>query len=102
MPACVHRDGSGPADFPHKIAAARICTTEWHEDADVAAAGAEVSILAGVCTGNVEALERDVTLLHDDSNLLSQMRAACLRVASTLTWARAGGRVQEVYGRIVA
>jgi hypothetical protein len=52
--------------------------------------------------GDVEALERDITLLHEDRNLLSQMRGACLRVAPTLTRARAGERLLEVYERVAA
>jgi glycosyltransferase involved in cell wall biosynthesis len=52
--------------------------------------------------GDVEAPERDNTLLHKDRNLLSHMRAACLRVAPTLTRARAGERVLEVYERVAA
>lgn len=33
--------------FPHKIGAARICTTAWHEVADVAAAGGNVTVHPG-------------------------------------------------------
>jgi glycosyltransferase involved in cell wall biosynthesis len=33
--------------FPHKIGAARICTTAWHEVADVAHAGADVTLYTG-------------------------------------------------------
>jgi len=34
--------------FPHKIGAERIATTAWHEVADAAAAGAELTVAAGV------------------------------------------------------
>jgi len=34
--------------FPHKIGAARICTTAWHQAVDVAAAGGDVTLLTGV------------------------------------------------------
>lgn len=33
--------------FPHKLGAARICTTAWHQVEGVAAAGAEVTVFAG-------------------------------------------------------
>ncbi len=33
--------------FPHKIGAARICTTAWHEVADCARAGARVTVYTG-------------------------------------------------------
>lgn len=34
--------------FPHKIGAARICMTAWHEVADAARAGADVTLFTGV------------------------------------------------------
>ncbi len=34
--------------FPHKIGAARICTTAWHEAAEVAGAGGRVELYTGV------------------------------------------------------
>ena len=33
--------------FPHKIGAARICTTAWHQAAGAAEAGADVLVMAG-------------------------------------------------------
>jgi glycosyltransferase involved in cell wall biosynthesis len=33
--------------FPHKLGAARICTTAWHQVAGIAGAGAEVTVLTG-------------------------------------------------------
>jgi glycosyltransferase involved in cell wall biosynthesis len=33
--------------FPHKLGAARICTTAWHQVEGIAAAGAEVTVLTG-------------------------------------------------------
>jgi glycosyltransferase involved in cell wall biosynthesis len=34
--------------FPHKIGAARICSTAWHQASGVAAAGGDLSVYAGV------------------------------------------------------
>ena len=34
--------------FPHKIGAARICTTAWHQAAGVADAGGDVLLMTGV------------------------------------------------------
>lgn len=34
--------------FPHKIGAGRICTTAWHQAADVAHAGGDLTVYAGV------------------------------------------------------
>jgi glycosyltransferase involved in cell wall biosynthesis len=47
--------------------------------------------------GDVEALARDLTVLNEDRARLAAMRAACLAVAPTLTWAAAGRRLVEVY-----
>jgi glycosyltransferase involved in cell wall biosynthesis len=33
--------------FPHKLGAARICTTAWHQAEGIAAAGAQVTVLTG-------------------------------------------------------
>ena len=33
--------------FPHKLGAARICTTAWHQIAGIAAAGAQVTVFSG-------------------------------------------------------
>lgn len=66
---------------------------------------------AGICidgnalihpVGDIEALTRDITLLHEDRDLLAEMRAACLRVAPDLTWAKAGERLLEVYEGVAA
>jgi glycosyltransferase involved in cell wall biosynthesis len=50
--------------------------------------------------GDVEALARDITTLHEDRELLATMRAACLRVAPELTWTKAGERLLEVYEEV--
>lgn len=51
--------------------------------------------------GDVEALTRDITMLHEDRALLAKMREACLRVAPQLTWAHAGERLLDAYGTAV-
>jgi glycosyltransferase involved in cell wall biosynthesis len=52
--------------------------------------------------GNVEALTRQLTLLHHDRELLGRLRAACLRCAPQHTWKAAGHKLVEVYRRIIA
>jgi len=52
--------------------------------------------------GDVDALARDLTLLDQDRARLAAMRAACLAVAPTLTWAAAGRRLLEVYEQAAA
>lgn len=47
--------------------------------------------------GDVDALERHITLLHSDRDRLSALRAGCLRSASGMTWRAAGRRLLEVY-----
>jgi glycosyltransferase involved in cell wall biosynthesis len=52
--------------------------------------------------GDVTALTRDITRLHEDRELLAQMRAACLRIRPEFTWSRAGERLLEAYGEALA
>jgi glycosyltransferase involved in cell wall biosynthesis len=47
--------------------------------------------------GDVDALAAQLTLVHEDRDRLAALRAACLRVAPTLTWAAAGRRLLGVY-----
>lgn len=52
--------------------------------------------------GDVEALARHLTLLHQDRELLARLRAACLRCAPRHTWKAAGRGLLEVYRQIIA
>jgi glycosyltransferase involved in cell wall biosynthesis len=47
--------------------------------------------------GDVDALARHLTLLHDDPELLARLRAACLRTAPQVTWTAAGRRLLDAY-----
>ena len=47
--------------------------------------------------GDVETLASHLTLLHEDPARLAAMRAACLRVAPSLTWKAAGTQLLHVY-----
>src|SRR5947207_2997056 len=49
--------------FPHKIGAARICSTAWHQVNGIARAGAEVTLLtASICKPIAEAVRVKPTL----------------------------------------
>jgi len=52
--------------------------------------------------GDVEELARHLTLLASDRARLAAMRAACLALAPTLTWAAAGQRLLAVYEQAAA
>jgi glycosyltransferase involved in cell wall biosynthesis len=52
--------------------------------------------------GDVDALTRHLTALHDDPSLLERLRDGCLRTAPDYTWDRAGERLVEVYEELVA
>ena len=52
--------------------------------------------------GDVDALVEHITLLDGDRTRLANMRAACLSVAPTLTWARAGRELLGVYEQVAA
>ena len=47
--------------------------------------------------GDVEALTKHITMLHDDRELLAKLRTACLQAAPGLTWTAAGVRLLQVY-----
>jgi glycosyltransferase involved in cell wall biosynthesis len=48
-------------------------------------------------TGDVEALARHITMLHEDRALLARLREASLKTVSEITWTAAGRRLMEVY-----
>ncbi|HTW78143.1 MAG TPA: glycosyltransferase family 4 protein [Terracidiphilus sp.] len=52
--------------------------------------------------GDVAALERHITMVHEDRALLEQLRAASLALAPELTWNAAGARLHEVYRETIA
>lgn len=52
--------------------------------------------------GDVAALAGQLTLLHEDRTRLAELRAACLRVAPTLTWAAAGRQLLGAYEQAAA
>lgn len=47
--------------------------------------------------GDVDALSRQLTLLHEDRGTLERLRHGCLAVASDYTWAAAGERLVSAY-----
>ena len=52
--------------------------------------------------GDVAALTRQLTALHEDPALVERMRAACLASAPELTWPKAGVDLVRVYGDVIA
>jgi D-inositol-3-phosphate glycosyltransferase len=78
--------------FPHRIGAARICTTAWHQVAGLATAGADVAVFAGsICRLLPEKVKVRTTLswkrLRIPYRLLGSRRACLLHdwlVASQL------------------
>ena len=52
--------------------------------------------------GDVAALERHITMLDEDRELLSRLRAGCLRTAPGVTWTRAGDTLLGVYRDVLA
>jgi glycosyltransferase involved in cell wall biosynthesis len=52
--------------------------------------------------GDVDELAGHFTALHEDRQLLEQLRDGCLRTAPDYTWAKAGARLVEVYEEVVA
>ncbi len=89
--------------FPHKIGAARICTTAWHQAAGVAAAGGDLSVYAGVVHRPLPAgIEVRTTLsrgqLRVPYKAFGQLRALALHdriVARALP--RLAGRIDVVH-----
>jgi glycosyltransferase involved in cell wall biosynthesis len=69
------------------------------------------NVCGGVCVadnalihpvGDVPALTRHITQLHEDRDRLAELRNACLEAAPTLTWTRAGQRLLQAYEDVVA
>jgi glycosyltransferase involved in cell wall biosynthesis len=52
--------------------------------------------------GDVETLERHITALHRDRELLERLRAGCRRSAPDITWTAAGTRLLDAYRETVA
>ncbi len=52
--------------------------------------------------GDVDTLCRHITMLHDDSNLLSRLRSASISRLPEITWTAAGVRLLEVYRDTIA
>jgi glycosyltransferase involved in cell wall biosynthesis len=52
--------------------------------------------------GDVETLERHITALHRDRDLLDRLRAGCRRTAPDITWTAAGTRLLDAYRETIA
>jgi glycosyltransferase involved in cell wall biosynthesis len=52
--------------------------------------------------GDVEALTRHLTMLHEDRELLATLRAKSLSTVHQITWAAAGRRLLDVYRETIA
>jgi glycosyltransferase involved in cell wall biosynthesis len=52
--------------------------------------------------GDVEALSRHITMLHEDRALLERLRAASLRTVPEITWTAAGAMLLQVYRETIA
>ena len=52
--------------------------------------------------GDVDAIERHITDLHDDRGLLQRLRAAGLETAPDITWTAAGTVLQGAYREAIA
>lgn len=53
-------------------------------------------------SGDVEALTRHITMLHEDRALLKRLRTESLKAVPTITWTAAGVRLVDVYRDVVA
>lgn len=51
--------------------------------------------------GDVEALRRHITMLHQDRELLDRLRETCISMSSQLTWKAAGTVLVELYESIL-
>ena len=68
-------------------------------------------VCAGVCidmenalvhrAGDVDALTRQLTMLHEDRDLLERLREGALSSAPRFTWTAAGARLLDVYREVV-
>jgi glycosyltransferase involved in cell wall biosynthesis len=52
--------------------------------------------------GDVETLTQHITMLHEDRDLLSRLRAASLSTVSAITWKAGGVRLLDVYRDVVS
>jgi len=52
--------------------------------------------------GDVNALSQQITMLHEDRELLDKLRAGALRTAPQVTWSAAGVRLLEAYSEVIA
>jgi glycosyltransferase involved in cell wall biosynthesis len=52
--------------------------------------------------GDVDALAKHLTMLHQDPELLARLRAASLQTAPTVTWTAAGRRLLDAYRETIA
>ena len=52
--------------------------------------------------GDVDALTRHITMLHEDRSLLERLRAAGLKAAPGVTWTAAGRILLNVYRETIA
>jgi glycosyltransferase involved in cell wall biosynthesis len=52
--------------------------------------------------GDVPALARHITMLHEDRALLGKLRAASLRTSQDITWTKAGAQLLQVYRDTIA
>jgi glycosyltransferase involved in cell wall biosynthesis len=51
--------------------------------------------------GDVQALTKHITMLHEDRALLQRLRASCIQTAPNCTWTAAGVRLLDVYREVV-
>jgi glycosyltransferase involved in cell wall biosynthesis len=52
--------------------------------------------------GDVDAIERHITALHEDRALLARLREGCLSSAPSLTWTAAGVRLVDAYDEVLS
>jgi hypothetical protein len=52
--------------------------------------------------GDVDALTRHITMLHEDRGLLERLRTAGLRMIPEITWTAAGVRLLGAYRETIA
>ncbi|MGH8010358.1 MAG: glycosyltransferase, partial [Candidatus Binatia bacterium] len=50
--------------------------------------------------GDIDSLERDITMVHSNRVLLRELRARALASASDITWASAGRRLLRIYADV--
>jgi glycosyltransferase involved in cell wall biosynthesis len=52
--------------------------------------------------GDVEALTKHITMVHEDRGMLEQLRTACLAIVPEITWRAAGVRLLDLYRETAA